>query len=124
MFFLQTNGSGVLSFSSASSELKVWVNFNGTGTPAIRASKNVTSITDNGTGDYTVNFTTALSDVNYCFQGSAINLNTSTASFVVQVHTTAGITTSSVRVINSYGAEANTGAGKRDEEYIYVAIFR
>jgi hypothetical protein len=45
---------------------RAWVNFNGTGTPAIRASGNVTSITDNGTGDYTVNFTTAMADVNYC----------------------------------------------------------
>jgi hypothetical protein len=44
---------------------RAWVNFNGTGTVAIRASGNVTSITDNGTGDYTVNFTTALSDANY-----------------------------------------------------------
>jgi hypothetical protein len=44
---------------------RAWVNFNGTGTPAIRASGNVTNITDNGTGDYTVNFTTALVDVNY-----------------------------------------------------------
>lgn len=47
-------------------DAKAWVNFNGTGTPAIRASFNVTSITDNGTGDYTVNFTTALTDTNYC----------------------------------------------------------
>jgi hypothetical protein len=39
---------------------KAWVNFNGTGTVAIRASFNVTSITDNGTGDYTVNFTMAM----------------------------------------------------------------
>jgi hypothetical protein len=45
---------------------RAWVNFNGTGTVAIRASGNVTSITDNGTGDYTVNFTTALADANYC----------------------------------------------------------
>jgi len=44
---------------------KAWVNFNGTGTVAIRASYNVSSITDNGTGDYTVNFTTALADANY-----------------------------------------------------------
>jgi len=44
---------------------RAWVNFNGTGTPAIRASFNVSSITDNGTGDYTVNFTNALSDANY-----------------------------------------------------------
>jgi hypothetical protein len=44
---------------------RAWVNFNGTGTVAIRASFNVTSITDNGTGDYTVNFTTAMPDANY-----------------------------------------------------------
>lgn len=44
---------------------RAWVNFNGTGTVAIRASGNVSSITDNGTGDYTVNFTTAMPDANY-----------------------------------------------------------
>jgi hypothetical protein len=44
---------------------RAWVNFNGTGTVAIRASFNVSSITDGGTGVYTVNFTTAMSDANY-----------------------------------------------------------
>jgi uncharacterized protein (AIM24 family) len=44
---------------------RAWVNFNGTGTVAIRASGNVSSITDDGTGNYTVNFTTALVDTNY-----------------------------------------------------------
>ena len=44
---------------------KAWVNFNGTGTVAIRASYNVSSITDRGTGNYTVNFTNALADANY-----------------------------------------------------------
>ena len=44
---------------------RAWVNFNGNGTPAIRASGNVSSITDNGTGDYTINFTNAMPDVNY-----------------------------------------------------------
>jgi hypothetical protein len=47
---------------------RAWVNFNGTGTVAIRDDGNVTSITDNGTGDYTVNFTTAMPDANYCVQ--------------------------------------------------------
>jgi hypothetical protein len=46
-------------------DAKAWVNFNGTGTVAIRASFNVSSITDNGTGDYTVNYTNALTDANY-----------------------------------------------------------
>jgi len=47
---------------------RAWVNFNGTGTVAIRASGNVSSITDNGTGDYTVNFTTAMVDASYSTQ--------------------------------------------------------
>jgi hypothetical protein len=51
--------------SAPSYSARAWVNFNGTGTVAIRAAGNVSSITDNGTGDYTVNFTTAMPDVNY-----------------------------------------------------------
>lgn len=47
---------------------RAWVNFNGTGTVAIRASGNVTSITDNNTGDYTINFTTSMPDTNYSGQ--------------------------------------------------------
>jgi hypothetical protein len=62
--------NGVASLTTASGSApsysaRAWVNFNGTGTVAIRASGNVSSITDNGTGDYTVNFTTAMSDANY-----------------------------------------------------------
>jgi len=52
--------------------VRAWVNFNGTGTVAIRASGNVSSITDNATGDYTVNFATNMPDVNY----AATSLNT------------------------------------------------
>jgi hypothetical protein len=55
----------------AQGSAKAWVNFNGTGTVAIRASFNVSSITDNGTGDYTVNFTTAMPDANYTVSYSA-----------------------------------------------------
>jgi hypothetical protein len=50
---------------------KAWVNFNGTGTVAIRASYNVSSITDNGVGNYTVNFTTAMADTNYAVVSTA-----------------------------------------------------
>ena len=45
---------------------KAWINFNGTGTVAIRDSFNVTSLTDEDTGRYTVNFTNAFPDTNYC----------------------------------------------------------
>ena len=63
--------SGNLSFNSGYGSAAVaygcraWVNFNGTGVVAIRASGNVSSITDNGTGEYTINFTTTLTDANY-----------------------------------------------------------
>jgi hypothetical protein len=57
---------------------RAWVNFNGTGTVAIRASFNVSSITDNGTGSYTVNFTTAMPDANY-----AANYSRNIASSIV-----------------------------------------
>jgi hypothetical protein len=51
---------------------RAWVNFNGTGTVAIRASGNVSSITDNGAGDYTVNFTTAMPDADYSVNVSGL----------------------------------------------------
>ena len=68
---MRIDSSGNLKFNSGYGSVataygcRAWVNFNGTGTVAIRASGNVSSITDNGTGDYTVNFTTALADTNY-----------------------------------------------------------
>jgi hypothetical protein len=59
-------GSGVLATQNGMTGIaKAWVNFNGTGTPAIRDSFNVSSITDNGTGAYTINFTTAMPNANF-----------------------------------------------------------
>ena len=87
------------------------VNFNGTGTVAIRASGNVSSITDNGTGDYTVNFTTAMSDVNYAVAVSGTN--------VVLDDSATAKTTSAFR-FNTY----NLSATKTDGANVSVAIFR
>jgi hypothetical protein len=79
---------------------RAWVNFNGTGTVAIRASFNVTSITDNGEGDYTVNFTTAMPDANYSMVGSAMRSNTNIACVSIRGNATYSnsITTTSVRI--------------------------
>ena len=63
--------SGTESDNVAKRTAKVWVNFNGTGTPAIRDDFNVSSITDNGTGDYTVNFSTSMPNANYAVAGIA-----------------------------------------------------
>jgi hypothetical protein len=69
----QTLSNGSVSTSTANciqGSAKAWVNFNGTGTVAIRASYNVSSITDNGTGNYTLNFTNALADADYAIATS------------------------------------------------------
>jgi hypothetical protein len=65
--YLTTNGT----VASWAGTPKVWVNFNGTGVVAVRASFNVSSITDNGVGNYTINFATALVDANYAVVASA-----------------------------------------------------
>ena len=66
------NNKAITPASAGRGLCSAWVNFNGSGTVAINASHNVSSITDNGTGDYTVNFTTALPDENYALCGSAV----------------------------------------------------
>ena len=66
-----SGGNSSTSAEIYSGRAKAWVNFNGTGTVAIRASFNVTSITDNGTGIYTVNFSSSLGNTNYAVAGAA-----------------------------------------------------
>jgi hypothetical protein len=65
------NADGSIGGTCLTQTCRAWVNFNGTGTVAIRASYNVSSITDNNVGDYTVNFTTPMPDENYSLCGSA-----------------------------------------------------
>lgn len=75
---------------------KAWVNFNGTGTVAIRAQFNVSSITDNGVGDYTINFSTAFSDTNYSIAGNG-GLTGETFGCILQSNAAGSRTTSSYR---------------------------
>ena len=89
---------------------KAWVNFQGNNTVTIRDSGNVSSVTDNGTGDYTINFSSSFADANYCtcsiggysqaIWGSdhLVHLNSSTAP-----------TGSLVRIANSYVYGTQTG---------------
>jgi hypothetical protein len=98
---------------------RAWVNFNGTGVVAIRASGNVSSITDNGTGDYTVNFTTAMPDANYttvALHGSGTpNVGDATGAARLYAPTT---TAQQIGTINAAG---NLFI---DSERVSVAIFR
>jgi hypothetical protein len=117
---MQITGSGELQFNSGYGSVataygcRAWVNFDGTGTPAIRASGNVSSITDNGTGDYTVNFTTAMPDANYCGQVSctAGSAEPRTGAPVVYA-------TGSCRIETGFSAFTNA-----DCDLINVSVFR
>lgn len=96
---------------------RAWVNFNGTGTVAIRASGNVSSITDNGTGDYTVNFATAMADVNY---SAVASLMSGVGSGNTNTQVLGSVATGSVR---TWQVNSATGA-LLDASAIGVAIFR
>ena len=97
-----------------------WVNFNGTGTPSIRNSGNVSSITDNGVGDYTINFTTVMPDANYSFSGFC-NLQGSVApAGILSFGNDFSMSAGSLRV---KAANTTTG-GAQDAQYITVSVFR
>ena len=98
---------------------RAWVNFNGTGTPAIRASGNVTSITDNNTGDYTVNFTTAMPDANYSVTTSGFESQGSYVTSGFAIRSGTAPTTSSVR-----GSCVSYAGSYVDPTYVLVVIFR
>ena len=95
---------------------KAWVNFTGSGTPSINASYNVSSITDTDTARFTVNFSTALADANYCFAGSAGNNGATTNGRDVSLDGTR--TTSGVAIRVTYNDSST-----QDDAYIGVIVF-
>ena len=98
---------------------RAWVNFNGTGTVAIRASGNVSSITDNGVGDYTVNFTTAMQDANYAAVfGGPYSDGISSVGFI------AGNAVTSQSSAGIRFCTTNSGASLADFNKISLSIFR
>lgn len=108
---LQATGNGLA---------KAWVNFNGTGTVAIRAAFNVSSITDHATGAYTANFTNPMADANYgivATSGDGPNSN----YYVVQVSSVTAPTASTVRVQTMTQNSGNPAA--LDHSRVSIAIF-
>jgi hypothetical protein len=122
---ITSNGSGDIQFNSGYGSVataygcRAWVNFNGTGTVAIRGSGNVSSITDVSTGRYNVNFTTAMPDTNY---SPVAFLNgeggTNEGSFVA-----AGLWGLNNLTTGSFRAEYYNG-GYVDSALVFVAVFR
>jgi hypothetical protein len=101
---------------------RAWVNFNGTGTVAIRASGNVTSITDNGTGNYTVNFTTAMPDANHSTNVSGAAGTGPNGLRVYGLSST--LSASSVTVFSAYISSTGGSSTAEDEPLMCVAVFR
>jgi len=116
----QFDSSGNFKFNSGFGSVgtaygcRAWVNFNGTGTVAIRASGNVSSITDNSTGDYTINFTTAMPDANY-----AASISVKPQSDAKERPELDTLLAASIRVVNDDGANIYY-----DTALFTVAVFR
>jgi len=102
---------------------RAWVNFDGTGTPSIRASGNVSSITDNGTGDYTVNFATAMTDANYSVSGLCQRPDTNNDIALTIPYASLGgaYSTTAVRLVTTTMTASWPGI---DASIVSVAIFR
>ena len=113
-----SNGSvSVPTATVVNGSAKAWVNFNGTGTIAARDSFNVASLTDNGTGDYSCNFSSAMGNANYAptfgFDGFGASEMRCLESSTSRRNTTAlvGILTN------------NSGGDVVDINFVYAAIF-
>lgn len=98
---------------------RAWVNFNGTGTVAIRASGNVTSITDNGTGNYTVNFTTALPTGDYAVVATSGGANTAYSNVCTGFPSSGARDGSAIQVLSTAGG----GSSNIDVPFFSVAVF-
>lgn len=100
--------------NSENFKCRAWVNFNGTGAVAIRAAGNVSSITDNGAGQYLVNFTTPMADANYgAVLGYANNTNNADSANNLNTFT-----------VNGFAWQHIEGAVFVDCAYMGVAVYR
>lgn len=128
---IYADSSGNMQFNSGYGSVataygcRAWVNFNGTGTVAIRASGNVTSITDNGVGDYTVNFSVAMPDANYTPQLTGYLAGAGNEGEITVQSYSSAPTTSAFRLVNGVpGTNGSTAFAARDSAYLNAAFFR
>ena len=118
------NDTGVLATQNGMTAIcKSWVDFNGTGTVAIRSSFNVSSVVRNATGDYTVTFTTAMPDANYAAIGNATNIgNVPGTGNTNGTVSTFSVTTTAYRFQTAYRT-TNVDPGNENLADCRIAIF-
>lgn len=117
MFFLQTNGSGVLSFAGVSSNVGAWVNFAGGASPSVSRSYNVSSITYVSTGQYTITMTNALSTTTYAPVGSV--WNNAFPNCGLEIVSSFAFTTTQFQVVTKNFSN-NTAS---NSAYVFVGVF-
>ena len=107
---------------SARGIAKVWVNFDGSGTIAVRDSENVSSLTDNNTGDYYVNFSSSMGNQNYC---TLDGTNRETDAFTSNVYTNNVTGLYEAPATNKFriATNAGLGSGGRDSKSVNCAAF-
>ena len=116
-----TGASSAPAWETTSRDVKAWIKMNGSGTVGIYASYNVASITDEGTGDYTITFTNDMSDSNFAFAGACKEDLTGNGrgQFFVAAYRHAAVV-GSLR-INSMNSE---NGSVTDVSEIHVIVFR
>lgn len=112
--------NGAQSGSAPIYAARAWVNFNGSGTPGVLAGGNVSSITDNGIGDYTVNMTTAMADTNYTVAAMA---SSGAGAFYLDCRGDTSTLTSSAFRLNVH-LQNSGNPTKSDPSNVYAVVMR
>lgn len=99
---------------------RAWLNYSGTGTPTIRGSGNVTSVTKNGTGDYTINFASAFPDATYCATTNTYGASLTDYGTAFITPSDSAPTTTTLRI----AAKASSSGTRFDAAYLFVSVFR
>lgn len=114
------NDTGVLNVQNGMTGIaKAWVNFNGTTSPGtIRDSFNVSSVTRRATGQYTVNFTTAMPNANYAAVGTHSNVSGDVSSTFISNSAYGGVNTTTASTVNT-----TVNATLENPTYVFVVFF-
>ena len=104
----------------ANGSAKAWVNFNGTGTVAVRDSANITSLSDNGTADYTISYASSLANDDYSISGISANMGSTMSQ--LWIANSAYVSAGSFRMLTLYVSNTGGGGGAADQTFVSVQI--
>ena len=114
--------SGLVKSGTSAETIKAWINFNGTGTAAIRASNNISSLSDHGTGLFTIAFTVAMVDTNY---GAAfMDWYSLSDGSTGNNHITEGSRVSGTMLVGSMRVLTAGNGASQDHEVTAICVYR